>query len=87
MLQKIEITVGINDFLRARQAKAVNQAGMVKSIGEDDIAGIEDRAQQPGVGRESRAEIECRFGACKIGKSGLKFVPGGMVSTEQPCAG
>ena len=61
--ERVEVGVRVDDRLRAREAAAVDDRGVVERVGEDHLAAAGQRGDHAGVGEEARAEQHARL-AC-----------------------
>ena len=76
VLEKGEIEVRIDDFVRAGEAHAVDQAGVIERVGKDDVAAAcRMELSRPDIRRVAGTEIERRFGAGEVGELGFKLHP------------
>ena len=68
---------------RLRQADAVDQAGVVPLVGQDEVVGRNDRLQQADVGGVSRAEQQRGLGAGEGGEPLLDALEDFVMSAQQ----
>lgn len=63
--EKFRVAVRIDNFLRAREADAVDQTRMLERVEKNDVAGVEQRTEQTNVSSVTRAEKQGCFAARK----------------------
>ncbi len=51
IFKKLQIAVRIDHFLRAREADAVDQAGVIQRVGENNVAGLQQELSRPTIRR------------------------------------
>ena len=77
----------INDLLGPRQPNSINETCMIESVGENRVAGNQDRAEQTYVRSVSRTEIERRFATGKTRELHLQVFPIFGIAGRQPRTG
>ena len=75
--------MAINHFARAREAHAVDQAGVIEFVGKDDVVLSQNRSKKTNVRRVAATEVERGFGAGKFGEFLLERVPFMQVPGKQ----
>ena len=68
-LDRIEVQVRIDELARAGHADAVDQAGVIERVGEDQIVASDERRQQAEVGAVARAEEQRGLAAAERGQA------------------
>ncbi len=85
--EMVGIAVAIDERFGARQAAAVDQAGVVFLVGEDRVAAIGERGDRTRVGGETGGEEQCRLSPLEHGQAVFEScVPLGAASDERACA-
>src|SRR5487761_40381 len=87
LLEKLQIAVRINDFSRAGESNAVDQAGVVQRVGENNIAGPRNRTENPYIRGVSRTEIKRGLRASEISELEFQFLPLARIPGKQTRAG
>lgn len=85
--EKIQIAVRVDDFLRAREANAINDAGVIERVGKNEITRLQNGAEQADVGGVAGVEVESGFRARKSGEFRLEFLPVAGIPGEQARTG
>ncbi len=86
--EMIGVAVAIDERVGARQAAAVDQAGVVLLVGEDRVAAIGERGDRARVGGEAGGEQKRGLGSLELGQAFFEpCVPGGAAGDEGTCAG
>src|SRR5206468_1864091 len=79
--------VGKDDLARARQSDAVDEAGMVPFVREDDVLGLGQSGEHGEVGQVARREQQSPLGALELRKAALDRGKDRPIAAEQPRAG
>ena len=74
-LEKIEIEMGKDRFACPGQPDAIDDAGMVRPVGKNNIRRAGDAPEKPSVRGIPGIEIQSRLGARKPGELGLEVFP------------
>ena len=73
-LQITHVVVTVDDDLRAAEAAAVDDAGMIEFIAENDIGTGAERGNHAGIRGEARSEGNRILRAFELGKSVFEFL-------------
>ena len=57
-VERFDVGVWINDDVGARQARSIDQAGMVEAVRKDHVAGAGQRGYHPEVGHVAGREMQ-----------------------------
>ena len=72
--------MGINYFPGAGEAHAINQARMIELIGENNVGGLQNRAEQSDIRRVSGSEVQRRLGSGKVREFRFQVFPFARIS-------
>ena len=80
----LDVAVAVDEGLGAREAAAVDDAGVVQLVGEDDLAAAGQGGDRAGVGEVAGAEEERRLVALEAGEPLLQLPVRLHVARDQP---
>ncbi len=83
----VRVSVGIDGYSRPGEAAAIDDAGMVEGVGDDDVLGSGQCGQDAEVGLIARGEDECSLAAEKPGQRLLEQAVRGEVAGDQAGGG
>src|SRR5690349_15617647 len=86
-LERMHIQRRKDYFARARETQAVNDAGVIRGIGKNDVAWLKERTQQTDVRRIARIEIESGFRTHEVRDFGFELLPNISIARKKPRAG
>ena len=84
LAERVEVGVRIDDDASAREAAAVDDAGVVQRVGEDDVVRADERGDDADVGVIAGVEEQRGFGSFPAGDARLERAMGREVADDQP---
>src|SRR5208337_265552 len=84
VFQGIKVAMRIDDFARAGQAHAINQAGMIALVGKQDVVLGNERREQTEIRGVAGGEKKSGFGPGKFRKFVLELAPGFRLPGKEP---
>ena len=82
--QEIQVEVRENHFARAGKPDAVDDAGVIGFIRENDVLRSGDAAEQADIRRISGVEKQRRFRARELRQLALELLPNFRVARKEP---